>query len=166
MPMLKLPKDLLADPRSDAILRLITTDAAPLWEKGTAVVPTLPWTAALTHECKEALSGGLLVQGLEAIEKVLAGEQKGLDAVRDKNPSASPGVRVSRLLLLANDGSERFYRDCDVILARYGERILGCRFSISGEALGEALFGQGKLARAALIADRKAVTKVLLALLP
>ena len=164
--MLKLPKDLVADPRHDAVSSLLTTHAGPLWEGGRNLVATLPMTAALVAELRAALAAGLAFQGLELITDKLAGEQKGLDAARQKAPDSPQNARASRILFLAHDGSTRFYRDADALLSRYPHRLLACRLEVPGEALGEALLGVAKLVRSVLVVDKRLAAKALLALLP
>lgn len=166
MSALKLPKDVLADPRHDALERLLATHANLLWEGGRHPVATLPLTAALSDELRRALAAGHACQGLESISERLASEQKGLDALNTKTPDSPQNARVSRILFLANDGSTRFYRDCDALLARYPQRLLACRLEVEGEALGQALLGSPKMVRSVLVVDKKVGARALLALLP
>jgi hypothetical protein len=164
--MLKLPKDVVADPRHDAVSTLLTTHAGALWEGGRHEVATVPMTAALAAELRAALATGQACQGLELVAEKLASEQKGLDALRAKAPDSPQNARASRILFIANDGSKRFYRDCDALLARYPQRLLACRLEVSGEALGEALTGSARLVRSVLVLDKKVAAQALLALLP
>ena len=164
--MLKLPKDVTADPRPDALVALLSSHAAPLWESGQHLVPTLPLGAPLIAELAHALDTGLACQGLEKIADTLAGEQKGLDVLKTKTPESPQNARASRVLFLANDGSTRFYRDADALLSRYAQRVLAVRLDLPGEALGEALLGEPRLVRAVLVFDKKAAARALLALLP
>jgi hypothetical protein len=166
MSALKLPKDVVADPRHDAVSTLLTTHAALLWEGGRNPVAKLPLTSALAEELRAALAAEHACQGLELITDKLAAEQKGLDALRHKSPETPQNARISRVLFLADDGSTRFYRDADALLSRYPQRLLACRLDISGEALGHQLFGNPKLVRAVLVFDKKAAARALLALLP
>jgi len=161
---LKLPKDVVADSRHDAVRNLLTTNTRPLWEDGSVHVPTFPLGPDLATECQQAIALGAAFQGLETIVKVLASEQKGLDALVAKAPDRPQQPRVSRLLLMANDGSKRFYRDCDSLLVKYTQRLLGCRLDVTGEVFGTALAGYPKLVRAVLIVEKKAVARALLAL--
>jgi hypothetical protein len=163
---LKLPKDVVADPRHDAIVNLLQTHAGLLWASGRHQVATLPMTDALAAELRGALATGYACQGLELISEKLAGEQKGLDALNKKAPENPQNARVSRILFLANDGSERFYRDCDALLSRYPQRLLACRLEIPGEELGNALLGSPRMVRSVLVIDKKAGARALLALLP
>lgn len=164
--MLKLPKDLVADPRHDAVSELLTKHAGLLWESGRNQVATLPMTDALARELRGALSAEYACQGLELITDKLASEQKGLDAAAKKAPESPQNARASRILFLANDGSTRFYRDCDALLSRYPQRLLACRLEIPGEELGAQLTGSAKLIRSVLVFDKKVAARALLALLP
>lgn len=163
--MLKLPKDLLDDPRHDDVASLLATDTAPLWENGRHPVATVPLTTSLVRVLRHALHVGLAVQGLELIQEKLAAEQLGLEVADRKSASGPSASRVSRLLFLANDGSTRFYRDCDGLLTRHDRRLLACRFDLEGAALGDALYETPKLLRALLVTDKKVVSRALLALL-
>jgi len=166
MSVLKLPKDVVADPRHDTLVRLLETHAGLLWERGRTPVATLPMTKTLAAELRGALAAGHAHQGLELIGEKLAGEQKGLDALNEKTPGSPQNARVSRILFLANDGSERFYRDCEALLSRYPQRLLACRLEIAGEELGQALLGSPKMVRSVLVVDKKVGARALLALLP
>jgi hypothetical protein len=162
--VLKLPKDVTADPRHDAVLKLFSNTTQRWWEGGSALLPTVPWTDALKNELRGALVGGLACQGLELITDKLANEQRGLDAVRDKNPSQAQNARISRVLFVANDGSVRFYRDGEALHLKYGQRLLACRVDVTGDELGLALFGNPKLVRSVLITDKGAAARALLSL--
>jgi hypothetical protein len=164
--VLKLPKDVVADPRHDAVVALLTAHARPLWESGRSEAATLPLTGTLAAELRGALLAGHACQGLELITEKLASEQKGLDAVNKLTPESPQNARASRLLFLADDGSTRFYRDCDALLARYPQRVLACRLEIAGEALGTALLGTPRMIRSVLVFDKKVAARALLALLP
>jgi len=163
--LIKLPKDLVDDPRHDAVSALLESDAAPLWEGGRTPVATVPLTASLVLVLRHSLHVGLASQGLELVTEKLAAEQLGLDAVNQKSPSGPSAARASRLLFVANDGSKRFYRDCDGLLSRYDRRLLACRIDLTGAAFGEALFNSPKLVRTLLVTDKKTVSRALLALL-
>ena len=161
---LKLPKDVAADPRHDAVWNLLTTNAMTLWEGGNLLVPTLPLNQGLADECRQSITDRLAIPGLEAIGKVLASEQKGLDALIAKAPNAPQNPRVSRLLLMSNGGSKRCYRDCEALLAKYDQRVMGCRLDVTGNHFGSVIFGKPKLVHAVLFVDKKAVARALLAL--
>jgi hypothetical protein len=163
---LRLPKDVAADPRHETICALLATNTTPLWEGANLRVATFPLNDEMTRECRRSIAAGLAIPGLEAIGDVLASEQKGLDALIAKAPDAPQNPRVSRLLLMSNDGSKRFYRDCESLLAQYAQRVIGCRLDVTGDNFGAVVFGYPKLVRAVLFVDKKAVARALLTLAP
>jgi hypothetical protein len=73
-------------------------------------------------------------------------------------------VRVSRLLLLANDGAERFYRHIEALLRRHGPRFLAVCLEIDENGLGELLFGPHSTARLLMLEHKQAIGSVLLAM--
>jgi len=103
------------------------------------------------------------VRGLESAERVLAGEARGLAHV-DDTTGVARGERVSRLLVLTDDGAERFYRTVESVLRRHGPRVLALRLAVDEHALGHMLFGSGQKVRLLLVAHKDTVSAVLLAL--
>ncbi len=161
----RLPRALEVDVRAPAVEAALAADARPLWPQGTVAVAHLPLTDVLARALTGAALRGAVEQGLEGIEGRLRSEQRGLDALRARPGAQAAGApRVSRLLLLANDGSQRFYRDAEALLRRYEARLLGLRLDVPGEWLGLTALGRDALARALLVDDRDAVTALLLAL--
>ena len=110
-----MPKDVAADSRHDAICKLLTTNTTPVWDGAELQVPTLPLNHALAAECRRAVTTGLVTPGLEAIEEVLASEQKGLDALLEKSwlhtnskaPSTQPTVDYAQTVGHAPSGQIR-----------------------------------------------------------
>ena len=82
----------------------------------------------------------------------------------DAASGAPRGVRVSRLLLVTNDGADRFYRGVEALLRKHGARVLALRLELSAEALGALVLGPGERARLLLLEHKDAVTAALLAL--
>lgn len=161
--MPKLPRALETDPHRDAIERALSHDLKPLWGEGTAKVAHLPLTPALAAALAYAGKADHLARGLEKAEQTLVREAKGLQAARDKDGSA-PADRISRLLVLANDGAERFYRDAEQLLRHHADRLVVLRLDATSAELGAQVFGEGKVAKALLVADKDAVGRVLVAL--
>jgi hypothetical protein len=103
-----------------------------------------------------------LTQGLEQAEQRLSNEARGLKMV-DARSESGRGVRVSRLLLLSDDGAERFYRQAERLLLTHGERLLAIRLSVPADKLGEVLHAPG-VVRALLIEHKQSVADTLVAL--
>ncbi|HPS93658.1 MAG TPA: hypothetical protein PK600_04270, partial [Deltaproteobacteria bacterium] len=134
-----------------------------LWPGGAVEVPVAVLSPELEAALRNAYRAGRVVRGLENAEKRLALEERGL-CLADRKSAVERGVRVSRLLMLADDGAERFYRNVESLLRRHGPRILAVRLDVDAATLGELLFGPGRLARLLMLEHKDAVTEVLLAM--
>lgn len=104
---------------------------------------------------------GTLVRGLETVEATLAAETRGLAA-----SPAAPEPRVSRVLLAANDGAERLYRQVERLSRTHAPRVLVCLLDVPSSELGGVIFGPGATAKVVLTGHKDAATRVLLALAP
>jgi hypothetical protein len=98
---------------------------------------------------------------LETAERTLATEARGMRLV-DQSSGVTRGDRVSRLLLLADDGSDGFYRQVENLLKRHGPRVLAIRLDVDAGGLGAPLFGPGRRTRLLMIQHKEAVAAVLL----
>jgi hypothetical protein len=154
--MLRLPKNVASHALAPKLEARFTQSAAPMRDGSTLVVSHWAFDAALRELLKVAFAAQHLVQGLELIDRMLAREQKGLAAT-------SPNPRLSRLVFLANDGSDRFYRDAERLLAQHAERVWGVLVAATGEELGRAFTTKGQIARALMIDDRVTLEQALLA---
>ena len=161
--MLKLPRKVEEDSRFPAITDLLAQTRKPLWEKSAIPVSELPWTPAVERVLSIAVRARKVEIGLETVERVLGIQKRGLDAVHAKQASV-PANRVSRVLLVSNDGSERFYRACESLLGKHGERLLLLRFGIPAGRMGEKIIGPGKEIKVVLLADREHVENLLFSL--
>jgi len=159
----RLPKMLDADPGATGLAREFAARAEPLWAGGAPCVPRAAITPALGAALKSAYAGGRLVRGLDGATRVLCAEDQGLKHV-DRTTGVERGGRVSRLLVLADDGSERFYREVERLLRRNAPRVLALRLSADEHALGRLMFGPDQVARLLLVEHKDAVSAVLLAL--
>ena len=163
LPKLKFSKALEEDPHYLSLLSLLEKDRRPIWEKGTIAVSYVHFIPALGSALSEALRHRQLVMGLEMIDTTLDNEKKGLDAVHEKK-STTPSYRVSRLLIVANNGSERFYRSCERTALKHKERLLLIVTDIPAILLSAEVSREGREIKALLVSDKEAVSKVLLSL--
>jgi hypothetical protein len=106
---------------------------------------------------------GRVVRGLETAKRKLADEERGMRKV-DRKTGVKRGVRISRLLLLAADGSHGFYRQVEKLLLRHGSRVLAVRLDAGAASLGAGLYGSGRTTRLVMIEHKEAVSEVLLSL--
>jgi hypothetical protein len=161
--MLKLPREIENDPRQSALVQVLENDKRLLWTGGTLPVAQVGFSSAFELSLVDALRGRAVERGLENIDQVLDREAKGLLAGREKQKTPVPN-RISRLLIVANDGSERFYRQFEATLKRHADRVLALRVDVPSSRFSEKLFGADKLVKVLLVSDREAVAKVLLSL--
>ena len=141
----------------------LTARAQLLWPGGQQQVPQIELSPALETALKSAFSAGRIVRGLEAADRALVAEERGLRLV-DQKTGVERGRRVSRLLVVTDDGAERFYRNVESLLRLHAPRVLGLRLSANERVLGELLFGPDQVARLLLVEHKDAVSEVLLAL--
>lgn len=163
MTHLKLPRSLEGDARTPDIEASLTRDRRPLWSQGTLDVARVTLSEPLVTALTGARLTRSLERGQEHIEQVLAGESKGLEAARAKQ-GAPVANRISRLLVMANDGSERFNRHCESTLKRHADRVLGLMVDADSETFSSRVFGEEKLVKVVLVTGREVVAAVLLAL--
>ena len=161
--VLRLPKLVEADPRGRHIPRILTTRTRPLWQRSNTEVPACTLSSELVEVLRNAHRAGQVVRGLESAARRLANEDRGL-GLADRHSGVPRGVRVSRLLVMADDGAERFYRQVETLLLRHGPRLLALRLDVDAEAFGALIFGPGRRVRLLMLDHKEAVSAYLLAL--
>ena len=163
METLRLPRRVEDELGAAPLASELAARSRPLWAGSDVRVPQVEFGPDLEAVLNSAFSAGRIVRGLEGAERVLAAEQRGLEHV-DQKTGVARGGRVSRLVVLADDGSERFYRSVESLYRRHAPRVLALRLSVDESALGQLLFGPDQVARLLLIEHKDAVSAVLLAL--
>lgn len=158
--MLKLPKNIMTHPNLKSIEALFTENLKLLYPEGRRKVPLWGFDENIRNALKGVYDSKNLVQGLEAISAHLDKELKGLKALT-KQPGQTQNDRLSRLMILSNDGSERFYHNADSILNRHSTRTMACIVDATAEQLGEAFTKKANPAKALLIDDRQALESFL-----
>ena len=160
---LLLPKQIEADPRYQQLLNLLTKKTEKLWPGSDVFIPVAPFSDELKAALMAAKEGDRLSRGVEGIERTLGVEGRGL-ALVDKKTTEKRVPRISRLLIMSNDGAERFYRKVESILRQHGQRVMAIRIGADSAQLGEYLFGPEKAVKLLLIDHKESVAAVLLAL--
>jgi len=161
---LLLPKQVEADPRYDKLLKMLTSKTEKLWPGSEVFVPVAAFSGELKAALMEAKENDRLARGVEGIERTLGIEGRGL-ALVDKKSTEKRVQRISRLLIMSNDGAERFYRKVESILRQHGQRVMAVRVAVDSKELGECLFGPEKAVKLLLIEHKESVAAALLALL-
>jgi len=156
---MKLPKDLCADGVDADVQRVLERESFEISSDPHVSIPSLELNPELRKNIFYSKSLGELVIGYESIELELASQRKGLLNV-DNNSE-----RVSRLLIVTNDGSRRFYRELRFLQHKEGGRVLICRLNISSQEMGEILAMPGRSIKAILINRKTSVVNILKALI-
>ena len=162
-PPFRLPRQIEADDRRDAIHAALAVHRRCLWAGGTLEVPWLDATDPLLDALRTAAQTGRLCRGLEAAIRILANEQHSRDTLAARGV-APPGEAVSRMLVFTRDGTERFYRQVETTLARGAPRLLGCQIDLDATGFGARLYGGDTVAKLVLLQHKDAVAAVLRAL--
>lgn len=160
-----LPRALIADGRAGALARWWVTSRAAAIAAGLPEIARHPLGPDLRDALFEIRRARRLERGLEGAESRLASEEAGLKsaaAVRGE----SQALRISRLLVVSGDASERFYRQVEKLRSRFENRLEVLVLECDEEELGAAAFGPGRRARAVLIHHKEAVVRFLYALEP
>jgi len=151
-----------SDPRGAALIQSLIEHSQPI-RPGSENFVSAAKFQGLETALQSAHSAGQVVRGLESAERALAAEERGLRLV-DQSSGVKRGGRVSRLLLLADDGSDGFYRQVEKLLRRHAPRVLAIRLDVDAAGLGEPLFGAGRTIRLLMVQHKEAVAEVLFGL--
>ena len=157
---MRLPRQLEADGSAESIRGELLARTSKLWPGGAIDVPVITLSEPMKAALKQARLQGRIRFGFEPILQKLAGEKKGISAVREQT-DVPYGERISRLLLFSNDGAERFYRHIEQVLEAHAPRLLGCLLDIDGTALGELFTGKGGVIKIIMAEHKDVVADVL-----
>jgi len=152
-----LPRELEADPDADAIRARLAEPGRRLWSGGAVTAPLLSLSPDLAAALGAARGAGQLALGLEGAADALANEARGLA----RRPGGEGNARVSRLLLVSEDGAERFYRQVERLAAEHGPRLLVLVLASDALGLGRATAGRETPVKAVLARHKDAVAALL-----
>lgn len=156
----RLPRELEAGPVGSAVRAALAADVRTLWERGTLPAAHVPLTDTLRATLAKLGGHGLLERGLETAEAALGAERRGLEAL-DAETRARQGQRVSRVLVVSDDGAERFYRGVERLALAHAPRVLVCRVACTSADLGSIVFGPGEVAKLVLTSHKRAAVSIL-----
>jgi hypothetical protein len=160
---IRFPKSIESDPRTSRLLGALTDHSRLLWPGGTVKIPEARLNDALKEVLLAAFHAGQVARSLQKADQRLAAEARG-QGMADQKSGVPRGQRISRLLILASDGAERFYRQVESLLQRHGPRVMAVRLHADAEQLGGLLYGPGRAARLLMIVHKAAVGAALMAL--
>lgn len=154
------PRPLIAAGSAEAVARWWCERRASAISAGEPPFPRHPATPALGRALFEIRRARWLVRGVEEAAKALSAQQEGLEQAPAAQVEAGRR-RISRLLVLSNDGSDRFYRDVEKLCRAHSARLEAVVLECDEVELGEAIFGPGRAARAVLLDHKEAVVHFL-----
>lgn len=161
----RLPKELESHPKFSVIEETLLNELHPLWEKSVVFIPHIGLSEKIEKKIIQLESYRKFEKGIETIEKFLIREKNGIKATLEKTKTTSQR-RISRLLLITNDGTERFYRMCDALMRHHEDRLLCIQLKCSSSELSEKLFQNSeKKVKALLITDKAAVSDFLISII-
>ncbi|HOJ13816.1 MAG TPA: hypothetical protein PLS81_09825 [Deltaproteobacteria bacterium] len=159
----RVPREMRSHPDLPKVVEALSRSYRPLWRESSVEVPVVPFSEGLAAALRRASQKGFLVRGLETASEVLGNEKRGIDRSSSEGGS-SAATGISRLIVAATDGSERFYRAVESLLVAHRPRVLAVLAEADAYRFGEEVFRTGRLCRLVLVTRRKAVADVLLAL--
>jgi len=161
---MRLPRELEADCTAGDICQILMARTVPLLPDGDFSVPMITMGDPLKKILQRANLNGHIRWGLEAISHKLAREKRGIDHLRE-GKGLLGGERVSRLLLISNDGAQRFYRHIENLLQLHTPRLLGCMLDMDGSALGCVITGKERQIKVIMAEHKGVVSEILRTLL-
>ena len=156
---MKLPRQLEHEGIELDVRVALERDSIDLYCGSDVSIPLLKLNSKLRQHIFYAKSAGALIFGLQDIEDYLVNELQGLQNVDSQSD------RVSRLLIVTNDGSHRFYRGFEFLQKRQGERLMICRLDVDSGLMGNILGFKDKKVKVVLLNRKKSVMNVLKSLL-
>jgi hypothetical protein len=161
---MKLPRELEADGTAGTIHQVLMACITQPSSCGDFSVPIITMGDSLKKVLQRANLNGQIRWGLEAISDKLARERKGIDHLREGR-GLPGGERVSRLILISNDGALRFYRHIEHLLQFHAPRLLGCMLDMDSSALGSLITGKERQIKVIMAEHKRVVSEILRTLL-
>ncbi len=159
---IKLPRVLEVD--SGDVREILASRTVQLWSGSDLSIPIITLSDPFKKALRKANLNGSIRCGLDAISDKLDSEKKGIDHLR-KGKGLPGGERVSRLLLVSNDGAERFYRRIEGLLRLHAPRLLCCILDVDSNTMGNIITGKEKQIKAVMAEHKETVSIILRTLL-
>ena len=156
---MELPKQLTKEDLESDVREALERESIAICADSELSIPILDLNPEMSQQIFYAKSIGEVTIGYANIEKRLLHEQRGLQKVDNQ------AGRVSRLLLVTNDGSPRFYRELEFLHKKQGGRVLICRLDVDSAILGGILALKNTPVKAVLLNRKPSVVNVLKSLI-
>ena len=161
---MRLPRQIEADAQHDAIRMALTARTRRLWSGGSLDVPVLAPSGAVFQAVRNAVRVGQLCRGIDPALRLLSNAEHSRTTLAARGVAPPQGAAISRLLLFANDGTARFYRQIETALVRHAPRLAGCQVDCGSRAFGSAVYGGEAVAKLVMLQHKDAVSALLRAL--
>ncbi len=159
-----LPKKLEGTEDGKKIPALLRSHLKPVKPGNEYLIPCFPSSKPILDALIRARRTDRLIRGFEDGEKLLYAEGNGIENI-DNKTGINRRERISRLIVVANDGSDRFYRQTKRLAEKNRPRVMAILLDITSFELGETIFGPGKRALFLLISHKDSVTGLLTSLI-
>ncbi len=146
------------------LMKFLNSQCHPLSESSRYYLPRIALTPHLQSALVMCHRDGSLIRGLPEIQHSLENEQHGLQMGTDLHGSGSPR-RVSRILLMTRDGSDRFYHQVKQLFKACSPRLAGLLLDCTSSDLSMALFGKPGDVKSLLASHKNSVHLILNSLL-
>ena len=156
---MKLPKQLGKENLEEGVQAALEKESIKLCDDSNIYIPVLKLSPELRKQIFYSKFRDQVVIGYRDVEKALKNEQHGLQHVKNLSD------RVSRLLIVTNDGSDRFYRQLEFLHKNQGGRVLICRLDVDSVLMADILELKDKQVKAVLLNRKESVVNVLKSLL-
>jgi hypothetical protein len=107
-----------------------------------------------------ARRAGLLVGGMEKIQKSLSQQSSGFQTLERRGVGSSP-KEIVRLMLVSNDGSPRFYRTAERLIKEHEPWLALAVLNVDARELGRQFFGPEASVKALLLDHKEWVCRFL-----
>ena len=150
------PRDLLETPQESLIHAYLEQHKpeSPEWKY------QIPFHRPLKIALENAILKRHIIIGLESAEEIMRNEHRGMDMAKEKVQD-SYGKRLSRIIVLANDGADRFYRAAQKLLLANIPRMLCFQLNLKGIELAQHLNLPGRDIKCLLINHKNSVSAIL-----
>lgn len=160
---IRLPREVEADGTAEIIRKILGARTFQLWPNGELSIPMITMSEPLKKVLQRATLNSQIRFGLEAISDKLKGEERGIANLREGR-GLPTGERISRLLLVSNDGAQRFYRRIEHLLMAYVPRLFACVLDMDSNALGDLIKGKETQVKAIMAEHKVIVAEILRAI--
>jgi hypothetical protein len=152
--MLKLPKSLQTPELELRLEKALAAQSRPLFDGCDEDAPYLSLNKSITDLLRSCRRAGHLVGGLEKITAQIGSEEQGFAALQKRGQANTP-KSSTRILLLCDEGSERFYRDALRLCRRHTPWVGLVRLQLAPSECASLFFGSQTSTVKALLIDHK-----------